>query len=114
MLNKRMMVSLVTGALLGVVCIVGAQVRSGFTQSVPALFSLWYNRVIIGLAVGLAGRAANKTSAVKRGAVVGFLVSFAYYASIAFKDVVSFLAGIVYGILIELAADRFEKQKTEN
>lgn len=110
--SKRMIVSLATGALLGVVCIVGAQVRSGYTQSVPALFSLWYNRVIIGLAVGLAGRAANKMAAVQRGALLGFLVSFAYYASIAFKDVVSFLAGIVYGILIELAADRFEKQKT--
>jgi hypothetical protein len=45
---------------------------------------------------------------------LGFLVSFAYYASIAFKDVVSFLAGIIYGILIELAAARFEKPKTED
>jgi uncharacterized membrane protein len=107
-MNKtRMTAALATGALLGVVCIVGAQVRSGFSQTPAALFSLWYNRVIIGLVVGMAGRAADKAAAIKRGALLGLLVSFAHFAAVAFTDVVSFLAGVVYGVIIEWVCLRF-------
>ena len=32
MFTRRMLVCIITGALLGVICIVGAQLRSGFTN----------------------------------------------------------------------------------
>ncbi len=51
-MNRRMKVALIGGALLGLVCVLGAYVRSGFTASPEFVFSLWYNRVIIGLVVG--------------------------------------------------------------
>lgn len=51
-MKSRMKVALIGGALLGLVCVAGAYVRSGFTASPVFVFSLWYNRVIIGLAVG--------------------------------------------------------------
>jgi len=51
-MSKRMKVALIGGALLGVICVVGAYIRSGSTASAGFVFSLWYNRVIIGLAVG--------------------------------------------------------------
>ena len=54
-MKKRLIVALIGGALLGVVCVVGAYLRSGFTASPGFVFSLWYNRVIIGLAVGAPG-----------------------------------------------------------
>ena len=56
MFTKRMNICLIAGALLGIVCIVGASVRSGFQSEPYFLFSLWYNRVIMGLVIGLSGR----------------------------------------------------------
>lgn len=100
-MNKRMKVALIGGALLGLVCVAGASVRSGFTASPVFVFSLWYNRVIIGLAVGAPWAATNRNKALLRGALLGLLVSFAFYSSTGFGDPVSFVAGILYGVLLE-------------
>ena len=100
-MSIRMKKALIGGALLGIICVVGAYVRSGFTASPVFVFSLWYNRVVIGLAVGAPWKVADKRSAILRGAVLGLLVSFAFYSSTGFYDHVSFAAGIVYGALLE-------------
>lgn len=100
-MNKRMKVSLVGGALLGLVCVAGAYIRSGFTASPNFVFSLWYNRVIIGLVVGAPWKESIRSKVLLRGGMLGFLVSFAFYTSTGFQDPVSFIAGIVYGIILE-------------
>ena len=112
MLSKRMKICLITGALLGVVCIVGASVRSGFHSEPYFLFSLWYNRVILGLVIGLSGRSLNLSGSVVRGAALGLVVSFAFYSSIGFTDTVSFLAGVLYGMIIEYVAFKLDVRKT--
>ncbi|QRN84762.1 hypothetical protein JR334_07135 [Clostridia bacterium] len=101
MFTKRMKTSLITGAILGIVCIVGAQLRSDFSKDAIYLFSFWYNRVLIGLVIGLAIKNLELKKALARGAILGFLVSFAFYSSTGFADPVGFSAGIVYGIIIE-------------
>lgn len=112
MLSKRMKICLITGALLGVICIVGASVRSGFQSEPYYLFSLWYNRVILGLVIGLSGRSLNLSGSVVRGAALGLVVSFAFYSSIGFTDTVSFLAGVLYGMIIEYVAFKLDVRKT--
>ena len=107
--KKRMIISLITGAILGVVCIIGATVRFGGETSTYLLFALWYNRIIMGLVIGLASSKKDLSSVLIRGAFLGLLVSFAYYATTGFTDTVSFIAGIIYGIIIEYAAFKFEK-----
>ncbi len=102
--TKRMKASLVTGAALGVVCIIGALVRSGGSSGAGFLFALWYNRLLMGMMIGLMDDSTDTPRLVLRGALVGLLVSFAFYSADGFGDIVSFLAGIVYGIIIELAA----------
>lgn len=116
MLTKRLKVSLVTGAILGVVCIIGASARSGFESEAYWLFALWYNRVLMGLVIGLPWENIGLTKAIVRGAVLGFLVSFAFYSSTGFSDIVSFLAGIIYGMIIEYFAFKFghEGEKGES
>jgi len=104
MFTKRMNICLIAGALLGIVCIVGASVRSGFQSEPYFLFSLWYNRVIMGLVIGLAGNGRKLPNVVVRGAILGLVVSFAFYSSTDFTDVVSFLAGVLYGVIIEAVA----------
>lgn len=110
-MSKRMKVSLIGGALLGIICVVGAYIRSGYTASPFFVFSLWYNRVIIGLAVGAPWKVTTRSEALLRGAILGLLVSFAFYSSTGFKDPVSFAAGIIYGVLLEWWLSRSENSK---
>ena len=107
---RRMKVALIGGALLGFVCVVGAYIRSGFTASPVFVFSLWYNRVIIGLAVGAPWTVTNRSKALLRGASLGLLVSFAFYSSTGFVDHISFVMGILYGVILEAWLSRTGKQ----
>ena len=108
-MNRRMKEALIGGALLGIVCVVGAYIRSGSTASPVFVFSLWYNRVIIGLAVGAPWDETSRSKVLLRGALMGLLVSFAFYSSTGFQDPISFVAGIVYGALIEAWLSRPKK-----
>ena len=103
-ITKRMLVCVAAGALLGVVCILGAQVRSGFTHEFSYLFSFWFNRFLMGIVIGFAPGTSTTFQAVGRGAVLGLLVSFAFYSSTGFSDGIGFGVGLVYGIIIEYAA----------
>ena len=111
-MNKRMKAALIGGALLGLVCVAGAYVRSGFAASPAFVFSLWYNRVIIGLAVGAPWTVTARSKALLRGAILGLMVSFAFYSSTGFQDHVSFVAGILYGVILEGWLSRSEKKLT--
>ncbi|NLD02554.1 MAG: hypothetical protein GX674_04530, partial [Clostridiales bacterium] len=51
--SKRMKVSLLAGATLGVVCIIGALIRSGGSSGAGFLFALWFNRLLMGMVIGL-------------------------------------------------------------
>jgi len=108
-MKSRMKVALIGGALLGLVCVVGAYIRSGFTASPFFVFSLWYNRVIIGLTVGAPWGITSRNKALLRGALLGLMISFAFYSSTGFQDPVSFVAGIVYGLILEAWLSRSEK-----
>lgn len=108
-MSKRMKVALIGGALLGLVCVIGAYVRSGFTASPTFVFSLWYNRVLLGLIVGAPWPATARKKALLRGALLGLLVSFAFYCATGFSDPVSFAAGIVYGVILEAWLSRSKK-----
>lgn len=97
---KKIIIGLGLGAALGVVCIIGAQVRSDFSQPVDYLFAFWYNRLVMGFVIALLPFVNWKT-ALLRGAAVGMFISFAFYASTGFSDFLGFFAGIVYGVIIE-------------
>lgn len=107
MLTKRMKTCIASGAVLGVFCIVGAFVRSGYQSEAYYLFALWYNRLLMGLLIGLAGGNLGWPKVIGRGALFGLIVSFAFYSSTGFNDIVSFLAGILYGIIIEYIAFKY-------
>ena len=108
-MKRRMKEALIGGALLGIVCVVGAYIRSGSSASPVFVFSLWYNRVIIGLAVGAPWKATSRGKALLRGAFLGLLVSFAFYSSTGFQDHISFVAGILYGAIIKGWLNRSKK-----
>lgn len=100
-MKKRLVNAIIVGAILGVFCIIGAYARSGNTASIGELFSLWYNRIIMGVVIGAPWGKTTKAKALLRGALLGLLVSFAFYSTTGFQDHISFIAGIVYGLIIE-------------
>ncbi len=108
-MSKRLITGIIMGAVLGIFCIIGAQVRSDFTQSVSYLFSFWYNRVIMGLVIGLFSSNYKLRILLVRGAVVGAFVSLAFYSATGFSDLIGFLAGIVYGVIIEFVLYKVRK-----
>ena len=54
MSKKRLIISIGTGAVLGIFCIIGVTIRLGFEGNELFIFTSWINRIIIGLAIGLA------------------------------------------------------------
>jgi hypothetical protein len=100
---KRIGFGLGIGALLGIVCIIGASIRMPGELSTAYLFGFWYNRLLMGLVIGLFSKPKNFKVAMIRGIVLGAFVSFAFYSSTEFFDLTGFLAGVVYGIIIEAA-----------
>lgn len=105
-MTKRLKTSLIGGIILGIICVIGAYVRSGFTSDPNFLFSLWYNRLIMGLVIGATWPETNRKTALLRGALLGLLVSFSFYSSTGYADSISFGAGIVYGVILELYLTR--------
>jgi uncharacterized membrane protein len=101
---KRVLIALLSGAFLGLFCILGATLRLGWEGNQLLILSLWYNRLVMGLLIGLAVDLKiikGELNWLLRGALLGLVVSAAYFLTSGAGDVVSFLAGIVYGMIIE-------------
>ncbi|TFF63858.1 MAG: hypothetical protein EU521_00025 [Promethearchaeota archaeon] len=113
---KRVGLATLLGAILGIFCIIGAGTRvGGWFGNEILLIGLWYNRVIMGLLIGFAGdlelikkeKSPKWVNTLVRGILLGFLVSLQFYLSTVFLDLLTFLAGIAYGIIIDLLSTRF-------
>jgi len=106
-LNRRLLTAVIVGAILGVICIIGGATRGGgWTGNELHLIALWYNRVVMGLMIGLAGRWELVPSSLNRyvrGLLLGILVSLAFYLTSGFQDIIAFFAGGIYGLVIEYA-----------
>ncbi|MBD3309999.1 hypothetical protein GF351_02160 [Candidatus Woesearchaeota archaeon] len=106
------MTAVVTGAILGIFCIMGVGYRIGYAGNELFLFATWFNRVLMGLVIGLAGSLNIMRPAQRwlnpyiRGAALGLIVSFAFFASTGFLDTTGFYAGIVYGVIIDAVASK--------
>lgn len=110
-MKKRLIVGLITGSILGVVCIVGASLRT--TEALPNLylFSFWFNRVIMGLVFGLLPVCDNPYKKTLRGLILGLFISFAFYSATEFQDLMGFLAGGAYGIILAWVITYFDKNQ---
>ena len=109
-MNKRLGIGILMGAFLGIFCIFGVGLRIGFEGNLLFLFSMWYNRVVMGLVIGLAGGLQfidSKYNVYVRGFVLGLLVTAAITFTSEFRDWPSFFAGLAYGVIIDWFATRY-------
>ena len=112
MTNRRLSVAVISGAILGIFCILGVSFRLGFVGNELFIFSTWVNRVVMGLVIGLAPYyviEGNTRNILFRGAFFGLVISGSFYLSTAFFDTPGFFAGIVYGVIIDFVSSRYEK-----
>jgi hypothetical protein len=116
---KRIGLATLLGAILGIFCILGASTRiGGWVGNEILLIGLWYNRVIMGLLIGFIGglelikkgKSSNWVNPLIRGIIFGFLVSLQFYLSTNLLDLLTFLAGIPYGIIIDLVSTSLTKK----
>jgi hypothetical protein len=106
-MKNKLMVSVISGSLLGIICIIGGGIRMGFSGNELYLFALWYNRLIMGFLIGLTKMNSGISGLVK-GGFFGLIVSFAFFLSTGMNDIISFLAGIVYGVIIVAVARKYQ------
>ncbi len=109
-MKKRLLIALGSGAVLGIFCILGASVRLGWQGNQLLILSLWYNRLVMGLMIGLAADfnlVKGEFNWILRGAVLGLGVSAAYFLTAGANDWVSFIAGVIYGVIIEAVLRRY-------
>lgn len=118
--RKRLGIAILTGALLGILCIigVGARIPGGYFANIIFLIGMWYNRVIMGLVIGFADEIViikgenNRmwANTIIRGLLFGIIVSVAIFLSTEFRDIPSLFAGIAYGVIIDLVATAFSRK----
>lgn len=116
---KRIVLATIIGAVLGIFCILGAGGRvGGWTGNEILLIGLWYNRVIMGVLIGFVGelllfkseKNGKWLNPIVRGTIFGLLVSLQFYLSTTFLDLLTFLAGIMYGIIIDILSTFLTKK----
>ncbi|QSG09294.1 hypothetical protein [Halapricum desulfuricans] len=112
-MDRRLAIGVLTGAALGVLCIVGVGLRIGFEGNELFLIAMWYNRVVMGLLIGLAGGLRivdSEYNVLVRGVLLGLVVTTAITLTSEFRDWPSFLAGVAYGAIIDWVATRYGRQ----
>lgn len=113
MVWKRLAIALVVGILTGIFCAYGTMNADvpGLLVDFGLLATIFYNRLLIGLVVGLAGGIVlvkgELLNAGLRGAILGALVSVGITFYGGGEILVAF--GLVYGLVGDLLATKFGK-----
>jgi len=101
MLLKRMAYGLILGSVLGIVCILGANLRSPEPLAAWYLFAFWLNRFLMGFVIALLPLNPSLLKKIGRGLLVGLFISFTFYSATNYQDLPGFVVGGLYGVIIE-------------
>lgn len=110
-MGKRIAYGLTIGGILGGLCIFGATLRSSESLEGWYLFAFWFNRFLMGFVFAFLPALNSLFIKSVRGVLVGLIVSFAFYSATNYHDVIGFLVGGLYGVIIELAFYFIFKEK---
>ena len=113
-ITKRLVICILTGCLLGGLCVFVSSIRFGATIPSYMLFSLWFNRLLMGVVIGAPWGEVSLPKSLLRGALLGITVSFAYFISTGFSDTISFFPGLMQGIIMETVVFFASKRSKKN
>ncbi len=118
---KRLWISTLTGAILGVACIIGVgqRILGTYAENIVYLMGIWAMRVVLGMLIGLAdgitiikGEQWQKwLNAGIRGTIFGLITSAAVLLMDPHFGFTTFAAGIAYGPITDLIATWLGKKK---
>lgn len=104
--TKRLIVGIVMGMILGIFCILGVSQRipTYVFNDVSYLAAAWYNRVIMGIIIGLAGdleliKGSKTTNSILRGAIIGAIVSLEFGLFGQTLEILFVFAGVMFGVI---------------
>ena len=115
----RTLISAGLGAILGIFCIIGVSQRIPaviLTTSSIYLLGAWYNRLIMGIMIGLAGELHflgekyRIIESIIRGIVIGAIISVSFSFLIQQPTWTYFFAGTAYGLVIDLVSTLIVKK----
>ncbi len=115
----RTLISAGLGAILGVFCIIGVSQRIPvviLTSSSIYLLGAWYNRLIMGIMIGLAGEfhflneKYHILESIIRGTIIGAIISVSFSFLSQLPTWTYFFAGIAYGLVIDLVSTLIMKK----
>ena len=107
---KRLFVATITGALLGFICIIGASLRSQVDFDSTYLFSFWFNRVLLGIVIGSVNPKKILKWRYSQAGILGLFVSFSFWSATDYRDMIGFLAGVIYALIIEWSTTYFNSK----
>ena len=107
---KRLIICVIGGIIAAVICVMGMKSSGRMELTTPILLSSIGNRVLIGFVIGVSGWRINY---LLHGTVIGLLVTLSSSVAILPDNLNGFLlytiAGMVYGLLIQLVATKVFK-----
>jgi hypothetical protein len=106
---KRLIIGIIIGSLLGVACIIGAQLRYDGAVGGDYLFSFWLNRFLMGFVIALLPNCKVLWRLLIRGALVGLFIGFTFYSATMYYDLTGFLVSALYGIIIAFVLFKFDE-----
>lgn len=121
---KRLIISTISGALLGVICIIGIGSRifeGDYIGNIVYLMGIWMSRLVLGVTIGfvadliiIPGMGWKKWLNVSlRGIFFGLLLSTTVLLLDPYFNFMTFGAGIAYGLITDLVATFFTREKTK-
>lgn len=114
---KRFWLGIGMGAILGIFCILGVSQRIPVSIENEAMYlaAAWYNRVTMGIIIGLAGdiiiipKKSPLLNAFLRGAIIGAIVSVNFGILSQTPEYMFFGAGIMFGIINDIVTTKIAK-----
>jgi len=110
-MNKRLLICITGGIITAFICIGGGIIRGAITGFSFGLVASLLNRILIGFVIGISN--VKNMHYILHGAFIGLLVSLTMSFNFLPGDKLSFvmysLAGIVYGVLIEIFSTKVFK-----
>lgn len=122
---RRLIISTISGALLGVICIIGVGSRifdGDYLGNIVYLLGIWSSRLVLGVMIGFVGdfiiipgmKWIKWLNVSIRGIFFGLLISTTVLLIDPYFSYTTFAMGIVYGLVTDLVATFLtrEKEKT--
>ncbi|TFF94593.1 MAG: hypothetical protein EU544_04270 [Promethearchaeota archaeon] len=114
--GKRMIVCVILGAISGAICATGTTILQPVSYSITMafLFYIVYNRIVLGVFIGLVGEVTfvdnEILNPILRGALFGAIISVIMIIIPEISSMNYLIAGIVFGAIIDLIGSKLAPQ----